>query len=153
MKKFMFAVMMVLSAGAMAHTTAHSDVDVVKNVSFATDTTDESIMRDECASLTQMVIKKNEKGISFDYVGTNEEIHQCVYMKEVVTKECVLSDSCVSYSNWTAQNKEFDVTLPRYEFTKYFQMKYVYQVTAKITMETVDKRNIDNKVVLSLPSQ
>lgn len=128
MKKYIFAVMMSISAGAMAH----SNMDVVKAINMPKE---QSIMSDQCAIVTQMVVKKDGENIKFDYMGTNEEIHQCVYMKEVVTKECVLSDSCMSYAKWTAQNTQFDVKLSRYEFTTYFQWKYLHAINATITMK------------------
>lgn len=129
MKKYILAICAVLlvNASVQASMLGNTDVHAIM---------DQPTMMQDCAKVTRMVVKEVPEGIELDYQGTNEAIHQCVYMKQAISKQCILSNTCMGYEEWTIKNAQFNVTMPRKEFSKYFEMHYLYQLPVITYLKT-----------------
>ena len=138
MKNYIVAICVAMSGNAIA---GKLNLDSINNLKpVKNEMTNIVIVKayPECSTATEMEIKKTVNSISFDYVGSNKIIHQCVYMTQEIKKECVLLDNCMSYAEWSKKNADFSVSLPRREFTKYFETHYLYQLPTMVNVHLME---------------
>lgn len=93
----------------------------------------------ECSTATKLAVNKNGMDVSLQYPGSNEIIHKCVYLQKNITKQCLSSNDCMSYQDWSERNSNFSVSLPRDEFITYFEQHYRFQTP--IMTYTIGKNN------------